>query len=267
MLKKEISKIIYRKQFVAIFITFFAAAMVDFLITCKNYYGVELSWVRSAYKCGILNNEIGMFTNQFFGTLFPLMVCVGVSDVFCTENAMGITNFIYSRTTPKKNILSKIIAVILVSFFMTFISLMANFLLTFTAFPLQGFYCSNASYLTLTYPEEGRIFGYLEMFYPYFNCIVYILIRCVIGSTLAVFSFSLSLLKIFNRYVILFSAMIYYVLYSSVSGLPLFSNTIVNTNIFSINGYGSGWMICAFLLFSWLLSFIMILVGIKKETY
>ena len=83
MLREEIKKITHRKQFLIVFIIFFAAAIVDFLITCKNYYGIELSWVRSAYKCGILTNEIGMFTNQFFGTLFPLLVCVAVSDVFC----------------------------------------------------------------------------------------------------------------------------------------------------------------------------------------
>jgi hypothetical protein len=267
MLKQEVKKIVYRKQFAIVFIIFFVAAIMDFLITCKNYYGMEVSWVRSAYKCGILTNEIGLFTCQFFSTLFPIMVCAGVSDIFCTENAMGITNFIYSRTTPKKNIMSKTTAVILVSFFMTFVPLIINFLLTFTAFPLQGFYCSNASYLTLSSPEEGRILGYLEMFYPYCNCIVYILVRCIVGSTLALFSFSLSLLKCFNKYVILFSGMVYYLCYSCIVGLPAFSNTVINTDIFAINGYGSGWMIFAFILFSWLLSFAMIMVGIKKETY
>ena len=267
MLKEEIKKIIYRKQFIIIFAIFLGAVIVDFLITCKNYYGAELSWVRSAYKCGILTNEIGMFTRQFFSTLFPLMVCTAVADVFCVENAKGITNFIYSRTTSKKNILSKVTAVILVSFFMVFIPLIINFLLTFTAFPLQGYYCTNTSYLTLTSPEKGRILGYLEMFYPYCNCMFYIVIRCILGFTIALFSFSISLLKYFNKYVILFSGMVYYLCYSSIIGLPPFSDTVINTDLFTINGYGSGWMILVFLLFSWLLSGVMIWGGIKRETY
>ncbi len=267
MLKEEIKKIINRKQFAIIFATLFIAAIMDFLITCKNYYGVEVSWVRSAYKCGILTNEIGMFTCQFFGTLLPLMVCAGVSDIFCTEDAMGITNFIHSRTTPRKNIMSKMIAVILVSFSMTFIPLIINFLLTFTAFPLQGYYCTNASYLTLTSPDEGRILGDMEMFYPYWNCIIYIVIRCVLGTTLALFSFALSLLKCFNKYIILFSGMVYYLCCSSIVGLPPFEDTVMNTDIFCVNGYGSGWMIFAFVLFTCLLSFVMIIAGIKKETY
>ena len=133
MLKQEVNKIIYRKQFAIIYIIFFVAAIMDFLITCKNYYGIEVSWVRSAYKCGILTNEIGMCTCQFFSTLFRLMVSAGGSDIFWTEKRMGITNFIHSRTTPKKNIMSKMTAVILVSFFMTFIPLIINFLLTFTS--------------------------------------------------------------------------------------------------------------------------------------
>lgn len=267
MLKEEVKKIIYRKQFIIIFIVLLGAVMADFLITCKNYYGIELSRVRSAYKCGILTNEIGLFTKQFFGTLFPLIVCTAVADIFCVENAKGITNFIYSRTTTKKNILSKVAAVIVVSFFMIFIPLVINFFLTFTAFPMQGYYCTNASYLTLTSPEEGRILGYLEMFYPYWNCMVYIFIRSILGCTLAVFSFSLSLLKYFNRYVILFSGMVYYLCYSSIVGLPPFSDTIINTNLFFINGYGSGWMILVFLLFTWMLSGVMVWCGIKRETY
>ncbi len=267
MVKREVHKIIYRKQFAIVFMIFFVAAILDFLITCKNYYGVEISWIRSAYKCGILTNDIGLFTCQFFSTLFPLMVCVGVSDIFCTEDKMGITNFIYARTTPHKNITSKAIAVILVSFLMTFIPLIINFILTLTAFPLQGHYCSNASYLTLTSPDEGRIFGYLEMFYPYCNCIVYILIRCTVGTTLALFSFSLSLLKCFHKYAILFSGMIYYLCYSCIVGLPLFSNTPINTDIFAINSYGSGWMIFIFIVFTWMISFVMIMAGRKKETY
>lgn len=267
MLREEIKKITHRKQFLIVFIIFFAAAIVDFLITCKNYYGIELSWVRSAYKCGILTNEIGMFTNQFFGTLFPLLVCVAVSDVFCNENEMGITNFIYSRISPKKNIMSKAYAVIIVSFLISFIPLIINFLLTFTAFPLQGYYCTNATYLTLTSPEEGRVLGYLEMFYPYINCLIFILIRCFIGVALALFAFALSLLKSLNKYVILFSGMVYFLLYSCIVGLPVFNNTVVNTDIFTINGYGSGLMIFVFIILSCLISFCMIIAGMKKETY
>lgn len=267
MLREEIKKITHRNQFFVVSIIFFVASIVDFLITCKNYYGIELSWVRSAYKCGILTNEIGMFTKQFFCTLFPLLICVAVSDVFCTENEMGITNFIYSRISVKKNIMSKIYALIIVSFLISFIPLITNFLLTFTAFPLQGYYCTNATYLTLTSPEEGRILGYLEMFYPYMNCLIFILIRCVIGVTLALFAFALSLLKSLNKYLILFSGMVYYLLYSCIVGLPVFTDTVVNTDIFVINGYGSGWMIFVFILLSWLISFEMIIIGMKKETY
>lgn len=265
MIKEEIKKIIYRKQFLIIATIFFAASITDFLITCKNYYGVEISWVRSAYKCGILTNEIGLFTGQFFTTLFPLMVCVGTADVFCMERELGIGNFICTRATLRKNILSKSAAVIIVSFFMTFIPLMINFLLTFTAFPMQGHYCTNASYLTLTSPEEGRILGYLEMFYPYCNYLVYLLIRCIVGTVLALFAFSLSVLKCFSKYVILFSGWVYYLCYSCVLGLPCWGDTVVNTEIFEINGYGSGWMILVFLLFTAAVSSVLLNLGMKRE--
>ena len=103
MLKEEIMKIIRRKQFVFIFTIFLLAAILDFLVTCKSYYGVELSWVRSAYVCNILDNNIGVFTAQFFTTLFPIMVCIGVSDVYYEESALGMNNFIYTRMKKQRN--------------------------------------------------------------------------------------------------------------------------------------------------------------------
>lgn len=267
MLKEEIKKIISRKQFVIVFLIFFFTAIGDFLLTCKVYYGIELSWVRSAYKCGILTNEAGMFTGQFYSTLLPILVCIGVSDVYYTERTSGITNFIYSRTTHGKNILTKIAAVSITSFLMVFIPLVINFLLVFTAFPLQGYYCTNSAYLTLTSPEEGRIFGYLEMFYPYLNSFVYILIRCLIGTSFALFSFSISLINNFNRYIVLFSGMIFYLCYTSATGLPFFVETDINTNIFSVNGYGSGWMFLVFIGIQAILSMVMTIYGMKREIY
>ena len=265
MIKTEIYKIVNRKQFLVIFLILFGAAILDFLVTCKSYFGCDLSFVRSAYRCYILNNEIGLFTKQFYSTLFPIMICTGVSDVFFMENKLGITNFIYTRTAAKNNLLSKMIAVLVVSFFLTWIPLMVNYLLVLSVFPLQGYYCSNASFLTLTVPEKGRMLGEYEMFYPYWNCMIYILIRCFIGSAIALFAFSLSLLQRFNKYIILLSGMILYIIYDSVIKLPPFENTAVNTDIFAINGYGNGWMIVVFIAVTTIISLGMVAYGTKKE--
>lgn len=267
MLKEEIMKIIRRKQFVFVFTTFMLAVFLDFLITCRCYYGIELSWVRSAYKCNILDNSVGAFTAQFFTTLFPIMVCIGTADVYYEENISGMNNFILTRVKKQKNIMLKIISLLLVTFIMIFIPLIINLGLTLVAFPLQGHYCSNATYLTLTYPEKDRLLGYLEMFYPYLNIFVFIIIRCLIGCALSFLSFSFSVFCQMNRYVVLFSGMIYYVLFNCITGLPIVCDSAINISIFQINGYGSIWAIIGFIMFTFLIGGVMIHIGLKKETY
>jgi len=266
MLKEEIIKIIRRKQFVFVFTIFLLAALLDFLVTCKSYYGVELYWVRSAYVCGILDNNVGVFTAQFFTTLFPIMVCIGVSDVYYEERTLGMKGFIVTRMTKQRNIKLKVISLLLVTFFMVFIPLMVNFGLTFTAFPMQGHYCSNATYLTLTYPQRERLLGELEMFHPYLNIFIFILIRCMLGCAFAFISFSVSVASQFNRYIILFFGMIYYVVYGCIIALPVLCDSFINTDAFQVNGYGSEWMIAFFIVLAFLIGGILIHVGTKKET-
>ena len=267
MLKEEILKIVRRKQFFVVFTIFFVMAILDFLVTCKNYYGIELSWIRSAYACGILNNEVPCFSKQFFTTLFPIMVCIGVSDVYYEEEILGMNSFIHTRVRKKENVRIKIISLLIVTFFMVFIPLMINFILTLTAFPIQGYYCSNTVYVTLVNPEKERILSYLEMFYPYLNIFVHILIRCILGCSLALVAFSISLLNRFNRYIVVFSGMLFYFLYVCFTEMPFATNTVINTNIMAINGYGSIWMIVVFVILCIVISNIFIFIVKKNGTY
>ena len=263
MLKEEILKIIRRKQYIIVLTILFGAAILDFLVTCKNYYASPISWVRSAYDCGILKNNIGMFTKQFFTTLFPIVVTIAVSDIYFEEKKLGINNFIYTRTKKTKNIIIKLVSIAIITFFTIFIPLILNFLLTLTAFPIQGYYSANTTYLTLTFPEEGRILGELEMHYPYLNILIYILLRCILGCCFGILSFSFSLLDKFNHYSIIFSGMIFYVLYTGI--MSIFKSEFLRTDIFGINNYGSGYMILFFIGLSIGISAIFIIIGKNKE--
>lgn len=263
MLNEEILKIIRRRQFQIVFSILFFSAIFDFLVTCKNYYGVEISWVRSAYQCGLLKSDVPLFTKQFFTTLFPILVSVAASDVYYEEQKMGINNFICTRTKKIKNIRIKILSISIVVFFMIFIPMIVNFGLSFTAFPVQAYYSSNTTYLTLTTPEPDRILSYLEAYYPYMNILIYILIRCMIGISIALFSFSVSLLNRFNQYIVLFSGMIFYILYTSITTMS--ASEMVRTNIFGINTYGSIWMIFVYIFVSLAISAGLIKIGSEKE--
>lgn len=263
MLKEEILKIIRRKQCIIVFFIFFFSALLDFLITCRNYYGMEISWVRSAYQCGILKNDVPLFTRQFFTTLFPILASIAASDLYYEEQKLGINDFLYTRTSKIKNIGIKIISIAIVVFLIIFIPMMINFGLTLTAFPLQGYYCTNSAYLTLQTPEKGRIFGYLETYYPYFNIFIYIIIRCILGVSMALISFSISLLNLFNRYIVLLSGMVLYFLYTFITKIP--PSKILNTDIFGVNTYGNGWMIAVYLAISMVAVTVLVKAGSSRE--
>jgi hypothetical protein len=226
---------------------------------------VELTWVRSAYQCTILKNTVSSFTVQFFTTLFPLVVSIAVSDIYYEEQSMGINNFIYTRMKKSHNIFLKMISLSLVVFILILIPLMTNLLLALTAFPVQGHYSANITYLTLTGIESDRILARLEAFHPYINIIVYILIRCLLGTSMALLSFAVSLLNRFNRYIVLFSSMLFFILYTLITGIS--ESKIISTNIMGINTYGSIYMIFAFVVLLCILIGILSFVGIKKESY
>lgn len=262
MLKSEITKIVRRKQFLIIVNVLMISVMLDFVVTCIQYYGIELSWIRSAYDSTILHNSVPLFTKQLYTTLFPLIASIIASDVYCMEQQLGISSFIETRTSKSRNRKMKIISVGLVSFLIIFIPLMLNFLLTLTAFPIQAHYSSNVTYLTLSEPQEGRILGYLDQFYPYLNIFCFILIRSLIGMSMAIFALALSFLNRLNRYLILFSPMIFYTLY--VSATQLSQSEFIRTSIFGINTYGSIWAIWLYIFINLLLSFIFTIIGNRE---
>lgn len=264
MLANEIRKIIKRKQFWLVFAILFFAVIADFLVTCKCYYGTSLAYVRSAYRCTIINNDIGLITSQCFSTLLPILACLAASDIYYEEYTLGITNFMYTRGQKKKNIRCKLGAVMLVVFALFISMLLLSLFLSLTAFPKQGHYSMNTTYLTLTTPDPTRILSWFEAYHPYWNILLFMLIRSLIATLLAAFSFSISLFHKGNRYIILLSGFIYEVVYSNIVSIS--ANEAVSTDIMGVNTYGSIWAIAAFMII--ILSIILVLcrMGESRDT-
>lgn len=264
MLRYEIKKIVDRKQFWLVLFILFIAVIADFIVTCKCYYGTELGYVRSAYRCTIIHNDIGLISSQCFSTLLPILACMIASDIYYEEYTSGITNFLYTRDKKKKNIRCKMVAIMLVVFTMFFGMLLLSLGLCVVAFPIQGYYSTNTTYLTLTTPDPTRVLSWFETYHPYWNIIIFMLIRSCIAALLASFSFGLSLFHKWNRYVILLAGLIYEIVYSNVTGI--FDNEFINTDIMGINTYGSIWAIFAFCMITLLISILLSAVGERKET-
>ena len=265
MLKLEIRKIVSRNNFFIVLLIMFVAVVADFIITCKCYYGAELSYVRSAYRCTIIQNDIGLISSQCFNTLLPILACMVASDFYYEEYSLGITNCIFTRCKKNTNIICKISAIMLVVFLLVFSMLILNLGLCLTAFPIQGHYSSNTTYLTITTPDKTRILSWFEAFHPYWNIIIFMFIRGCIASLLAGFAFALSLFHKCNRYIILLSGFIYFILYTNVS--VLLPGDLLSVEIMGTNTYGSVWAIWLFCLLSFLFIVILIKFGKKRETY
>lgn len=259
----EIKKIVKRKQFLIIAVLLFVADILDFLVTCKCYYGTTLSYVRSAYRCTILKNDIGIATTQFYSTLMPILACLACSDIYYEEAALGMTSYTYTRKNKKKDIHHKMAAVAITVFFLYFLFLLFNLFLAVNAFPIQGHYSSNTTYLTLVEPDAKKILSWLEAFHPYWNIICFMIIRSMIAMVIAMFSFSVSLFHRVNRYVVLLSGFIYFILYNNVTKIP--NNEFINTNILGVNSYGSIWAIVVFCVGTFLLSLGLMAIGERKD--
>lgn len=265
LLRYEIQKIVNRKQFYLVLFILFIAVVADFLVTCKCYYGAELLYVRSAYRCTIIKNDIGLISSQCFSTLLPILVCMVASDIYYEEYTLGITNCLYTRCKKQKNIRCKVVAIMLVVFLMSLGMLLFSLGLCSATFPIQGHYSSNTTYLTITTPEQNRILSWFEAFHPYWNLVIFMIIRSCIAALLAAFAFTVSLFQKFNRYIVLLSGFLYFILYTNIT--VIFENEFMNTDVMGINTYGSIWAILLFCLITFLFVLIFSWAGARKETY
>ena len=260
----EIKKILMRRQYWFTMILLTGSVILDYLTVCKEYYGAPLSQVRSAYHCTVLKNDVPNIASVPYNVLFPILACIMCSDIYYEEHKLGISNFLYTRSDKRADLLHKLFAVFIVSFLSFFAPLLLNLGLSVITFPIQGHYASYTTYLSLVNLEPDRMLSYLEAYHPYWNILCFILIRCLIASLIAVLSYSISLVFTTSRYFVLLSGFIYYILYSNLTNL--IPNDLLNTILISVNGYGSIWAIFLFSLFTIFLIVLCYQAGKRKET-
>ena len=265
MILEEIKKIVKRTQFKVVSLILFLDVIMDFFITCKHYYGSELTRIRSAHLCTILNNDVSNFTAMMFSILLPIVACIIASDIYYEEEDMGLTNMIYTRRKKREDIKAKLIAISVTVFMVVFLALMLNYVLACITFPKQGNHCENATYLTLSDWDPDQILAYLRMYHPYLNLFIFIIIRCLAANAFAVLSFAFSLCYKKNRYVILLFAMIYYMVYCNI--IAVMPWEAMRGSALGVNGYGNIWMIVFFFVVTYGISACMIWRGVRKENY
>lgn len=272
LIKLEIIKCIKRTEFKIASIAVFCAIFLDYIILCKGYYGSALSKVMSASNGTILTNLVKTPLSPIIGILLPLTVSIVYSDSYLEERKWGLTNFINTRISKEKYILAKAISIAIVSFLIIFIPLLINELLAIIAFPIQGHNTFGLpDYKKLSYIDPGIILNKLQIYYPYTNILIFIIIRSLFASSFALISFGISLFNKTNKYLVILSSMIINTLIMIV--LNVLSRVIANegisramgTNILWTNSYGNfAWLIFILCVY-FIASFILIQKGMKNE--
>lgn len=263
MFARELKKVIERWQFWGTAIFMVAAVIVNQLITCAQWWGKELTYIRGAYSYIAIQNVRSNITQLIFSDFLPILACLLAADIFYEERNCGLSNVIFTRESKKKNIICKAATAASVTFAVVTLTLLVSLAISLVTFDARGHAGVNAIYITLLPPEPDREFGSLYAYHPYINVIVYILIRGGLAALYALFAFALSTAFGANRYVILISAFVYNILWSGV--MTLADSDVIGTDIMSMNPYGSGWSIVIFAVVTLIISACMIGVGCRKD--
>lgn len=263
MFAREVKKIVERWQFWGTVIFMMLAVTANQLITCVQWWGKELIYIRGAYKYVVIDNLRTNITEMVFGDFLPIVACLMVADIYYEERSSGLSDLIFTRENKKKNIICKAGTVVIIAFTAVTLTLLASLGLSLVTFDARGHAGSNAIYLTLLPPEQDKEFAALYQHHPYINLIVYILIRGVLAALYALFAFALSTVCNANKYVILISSFVYNIVYSGV--MVLTDSVIISTDIMAMNPYGSAWSIVIFAGATLIISVSMLTVGCRKD--
>mgnify|MGYP004465609591 FL=1 len=201
----------------------------------------------------------------------PLTVSIIYSDSYLSEENMGIGNLIDTRVGRKTNIKSKVIAIIIISFFVVFIPLIINMILSLIAFPFNGYNTFGLpDYKRLSYVSDEIALGYMQIYYPYINLCIFIFIRSLYSVAFALLSFGISFYSKRNKYISILSAfiinMVFVMIFEIISrffSLSKFSE-IIGTSYLSVNPRGSFIFIIIILALYFCIDFILINGAIDK---
>ena len=275
LVKIELKKCLKRKEFIFILLLMIIAITSDFVLTCMRFYGCKTSQLLSAYEATIITNIIQTPFYPVFATLLPFTVSIIGSDIYISEKTDGIEDVVNTRISKKYNIISKAIAISIISFFIVLIPLLINQVLSLVAFPIQGHNSFGLSeYKKLIYIDKGIMLSQVQVYYPYLNNIIFIIIRSIFAVSFTLMAYGISFISNINKYLVILSSFI-------INSLLTFVLTIIScivrsinqslseaiaTDILGINGYGNIYVLFGILILYLFIGIFFINREIKTNT-
>lgn len=222
LIKLEFKHLFSRKEFYYTFSIMIILSASAFLIFCGELYGRDIS---ELYPANQIWMSFSHYTNMISGLLYffllPIVASVPFSDTFYCDKSCGVYKVIFTRYERKLYVFAKGIVVVISAFFIIFIPLLANQLLSFLISPFKSpINITNLpSYIPIR--TNGMLFPELYKSNPYIYNFVFMLIPSGVGSVLALVSYAVSFYVKKSRLLVVAIPAVVYILYNFLSSLLL----------------------------------------------
>lgn len=130
--------IINSKKFILISLIIFSIPTIGFLLSCRFYYSLPINFIRSSLEENFIGGMVCRHLKLMFILILPILSMMLCSDLYIQQYKNGTYKYILTKTSKFNYIISKIIVVFTLTFFVIFISLLINQILFCIAFPING---------------------------------------------------------------------------------------------------------------------------------
>ncbi|NRT78427.1 hypothetical protein [Clostridium beijerinckii] len=196
LIKLEISNCINNFRFKIMFSALLLINIINFLMTCNQYFDLTSNSVPVGYLMGILRGTTARSIFFFFLVTMPLIVSFIYSDSYYMDKKSGVYTSICMRGGRKNYIIAKLIVIGIISFACVFFALFINEFLTFITFNNKGSSMQGVK----IYEYESRysdqeFLSYIEIYKPILYKLILIFVNSLYGSFIAMFTYSISLIS------------------------------------------------------------------------
>lgn len=217
MIKFELKNCLLRRETIYILAAMCLMNIIAYLITVYYYYGSPLSSIRSAFDLSIIKGHPSRFIYQTFIFLLPLLSALIYADSYFTDLKSGVYKQIITRTKLNNYIGAKILTVVIVTFFFTFIPLMINQLLCLISFPAIGF-DNNFAYpaYDIGYQNYDSLYwlDLIRVQHPFLYNTLFMCTASIFAVLFALWTFAISMLFPKGRLVVISSVFFLQLFYS-----------------------------------------------------
>lgn len=211
LIKMEFKNCINRNEFRVIFITLLCMSIYAFVNTCLMVKGMRLSCLRSGYEMSILVHAYGQAILTTILFVLPLFACAIYSDSYIEDIKSGAYMYITTRCNKNKYIIAKGLVVVLSTFLVFLIPLLANLMLSLVVFPMTSYETNGLPPYFIEYIPED-LFNWLRVENPLLFSLLSITIISFFASLYALLGYSISLFIRKNKLIPISAVMLSYLI-------------------------------------------------------